>query len=64
MNDGAQVSWQSVSHAAIYFGRSKRTIQHWCENGTLIFANIPVFQDQKRRHWICIRATDPLQPTT
>lgn len=36
----------TVNEAAKYFGRSKRTIQHWCREGTLIAFNCRVVREK------------------
>jgi len=46
----------TVEEAARYFGRTQRTIQLWCLNGTLIAFNYKVIRDSSSRWLIVIPA--------
>lgn len=52
------IRWLSVKEAAVEWRRSKRTIQVWCENGTLIAAGNRVYKDLTGRLWIGVPAQD------
>lgn len=46
--------WRSTEEAAKFYGRTRRQIRNWCQDGTFSALNIPVFQDASRRWWVCI----------
>jgi hypothetical protein len=56
------IRWISVRQAAEEWRRSRRTIQMWCENGTLIAAGNRVYKDFTGRLWIGVPAQDAHPP--
>jgi hypothetical protein len=42
----------STEEYAAKYGRSIRTVQHWCETGVLRAFRIPHFKDSQGRWWI------------
>jgi len=44
--------WLTPVEYARVMRRSVRTVQHWCETGSLLAFRIPHFRDRRGRWWI------------
>jgi len=44
--------WVTPQYISFHYGRSRRLVEIWCNDGTLIDFGFSVYQDSSRRWWI------------